>query len=452
MPNGQQKSESLQPVPISERRSAFTMGLVWVTMVASFPAVLAGFEWYSQGISFNQMIVCALISLLLLMAYSIPACELGSRTGLGYCALSRFVFGRLGSALITINLLWMFTGWYAMTAVLMAQAFADIFHISLAQFPFAIIGLSVIFAFLMSVNNFFGFTGVANFARFMAAPALMTWVGYTFVKALNTPISLKTVSHLHASNTHALTIMSSFIIGFAVWGNEPDYWRYSKPGVLRTGVPLLVSIVIGQLLFPMAGWLVARGSGITDASSAAAYMSNYCFAGVAVLGLVILIADYFSTNDSSLFGTAAALDSVWPVKHMVAVGMSAFAGAILAAVFAVFDASQTLSAMVSLNCVILPTPTVIMLCEWLLQKYVFAQSAIFTVVPDFKDLPIVRWPAIVALVSGLLVGIITSGLIPALEPLHFGVCSMQAWLTSMIIYIPLRIYEYKTLKLSANGL
>ncbi len=431
-------NENLQPIPPSERRSAFTMGLVWVTMVASFPAVLAGFEWYSQGVSLNQMIGSGAISLLLLLAYSIPACELGARTGLGYCALSRTVFGRLGSAFVTFNLMWMFLAWYGMTAVLMAVAFAHLYHSFLP-----VIWLSIIFSFLMAINNFFGFTGVANFARFMAAPALIIWVGYTFFKALASGTNAAVVAPLHCSNMHALTLTSSFIVGFAVWGNEPDYWRYSKPGVWRSGVPLLVSIVIGQIIFPMAGWLVARTNGITDSSGAAAFMSNYCFAGIGWLGLIILIADYFSTNDSSLFGCAAALESVRPIKHMVAVGISTVAGAVVAALLTISDASQALSAIVALNCVILPTPTVIMLSEWFLQKHVFSQTEIFSVVPDFAELPIIRWPAIIALAAGLFVGIVTSGLFPALEHFHFGVCSLQAWVTSIIVYVPLRVCEHR---------
>jgi purine-cytosine permease-like protein len=436
--SSKQINESLQPVPLSERRSALTMGLVWVTMVASFPAVLAGFEWYGQGVSFAQMIVCAFISLVLLLAYSIPASELGARTGLGYCALSRIVFGRVGSIIVTANLMWMFTAWYAITAVLMARAFADLFHL-----PIALIYLSVIFSLLMAVNNFFGFTGVANFARFMAAPALITWVGYTFFKAVSAGTKAAVLNPSHLANMDALSITSSFIIGFAVWGNEPDYWRYSKPGVWRSGVPLLISIAIGQVIFPMAGWLVARSSGITGAAEGAAFMSNYCFGGMALLGLIILIADYFSTNDSNLFGCAAALESIWPMKHMLAVGIFALAGAVVAALLTITDASQALSVLVSLNCVVLPTPTVIMLCEWFLQKWLFKQGSVFSFVPEFSQLPVIRWPAIIALTGGLFVGIITSGLFPAFEHFHFGICSLQAWLTSVIVYVPLRIYVHK---------
>ena len=228
-------------------------------MVTSFPAVLAGFEWYRQGISLSQLIICAILSLLLLLAYSIPACELGARSGLGYCALSQTVFGRWGAMFSTGNLLWLFTAWYGLTAVLMAQAFSGLFH---WQVP--IIWLSIFFALLMSVNNLFGFTGVANFARFMAGPVLIIWVGTVFFKALHTSNLPAIPQPMHPSNLYALTTTSSFIIGFAVWGNEQDYWRFSKPGVWRSAIPLTVSIIVGQIIFPLAGWLIARMNGVTD--------------------------------------------------------------------------------------------------------------------------------------------------------------------------------------------
>ena len=272
------ENQSLDPVPLSQRRSAITMALLWLTMVTSFPAVIAGFEWYRQGISLGQLIFSAIISLLVLLLYSIPACELGARSGLGYCVLGRLIFGRRGGIFLTFNLMWLFVAWYGLTAVLMAQAVVNLFHPHLP-----IVWLSVICALLMSANNFFGFRGIANFARFMAAPVLICWVGYVVLKAIShyTPAP---ISHLpHPSNMYALSITSSFIIGFAVWGNEQDYWRFSKPGIWRSAIPLIVSIVIGQIVFPLAGWLIARTSGATEYGDTITFMSNYCFGSIALI-------------------------------------------------------------------------------------------------------------------------------------------------------------------------
>ena len=104
--------------------------------------------------------------------------------------------------------------------------------------------------------------------------------------------------------------------------------------------------------------------------------------------------------------------------------------------------SQALSAMVSLNCIILPTPTIIMVTEWYLREHVFHLPFQFESGTKLAELPTIRWSALIALLCGLAVGVATSGLFPALEFCHFGICSLQAWLTSILIYVPLRIREY----------
>jgi cytosine/uracil/thiamine/allantoin permease len=117
-------------------------------------------------------------------------------------------------------------------------------------------------------------------------------------------------------------------------------------------------------------------------------------------------------------------------------------GAIIAAFLSVTDSGQALETIAALNCVIMPTPTVIMMTEWFLRNKLFGNSMDFSNVPDFAELPAFRWPAIIALLSGLAIGVLTSGLIPGLDYFHVGICSVQAWLTSMIVYAVLRQLEY----------
>ena len=72
------QSHAVDTVPPSQRRSPFTLGLLWLTMVTGFPTVLIGFEWFKAGLTLPQVLLGILVSCLILMAYGIPATYLGS--------------------------------------------------------------------------------------------------------------------------------------------------------------------------------------------------------------------------------------------------------------------------------------------------------------------------------------------------------------------------------------
>ena len=150
-----------EAIPLAKRRGPVTMGLLWITMVTSFPAVLIGFQWYKDGLTLGQVLCCTILACLLLLLYSIPAAYLGAKSGQTYGMLSRQVFGRWGSHLVSFNLIWMFIACYSLWSVLLADGLNGLLHWNLP-----LMGLAAGFAILMAFNNFFGFTGVSNFARY----------------------------------------------------------------------------------------------------------------------------------------------------------------------------------------------------------------------------------------------------------------------------------------------
>ncbi|MDR3617451.1 MAG: hypothetical protein P4L53_28100 [Candidatus Obscuribacterales bacterium] len=426
-------------VPLSERRGPITMGLLWITMVTAFPSVLIGFQWYKEGITLPQVLSCVGCSCLILLFYSIPATQLGAKTGLGYATLCGSVFGKMGSRLIAGNLLWIFTACYGMVALLMSEALISLFHLSVPIWL-----LTPAMAILMSLNNLFGFKGVANFARFIAAPVMICWIGFTFFKAMtNCPEGILSQTP-HVPFFTALTSISSFVVGYAVWGNELDYWRFSRPKAWDSTIPLAVALLIGQIIFPMTGWLVARISGVTEYGAATVLMNQFSFGGFALLAAIVLGASYFACNDSNLFGSLQAAEHLKKMSHQKWALILGVLGAACGTWLSTCGSVKAIEALTSLNCVILPTPTVILLGEWFLQSKIFKNDTLMSdSIQSPAALPFFKISACTALVVGLGVGLLTSGLIPAFEQFHFGVSSLQAWLAALIVYLPLRVREYK---------
>jgi len=427
-----------QRVPLASRRGALTMALLWITMVTAFPSVLIGFEWYKKGFTLSQVAICTVISCLMLLVYSVPAAYLGAKSGQSYGHLARQVFGCWGSRLVSFNLLWVFVAFYSLSCLLLADSLKGLFSIPLPVAAVAAI-LSVITAF----NNFFGFSGVANFARFVAAPLLIVVIAYTFCQAAPTVTISALTAVPHESFTSALTCISGFVIGFAVWGNEPDYWRYGKPSKWSATLPLAVALAVGEVLFPVTGWLVAHLSGVTEYGAATNFINVFAFGGFPIVAAIVLTASYSACNDANMYGMINAVENFKKLPHRPVCAVLAVLCAVFSAWLSNSGTSKALESITSLNCVFLPTVTVIMIVEFFMVRPLLRRRAKFGTSADLSDLPKAKWAAFAALFAGCLVGVLTSGVIPGSESMHVGLPSIQAWLTAAAIYIPLRLVEHR---------
>ncbi|MBX9687171.1 MAG: cytosine permease [Candidatus Obscuribacterales bacterium] len=429
---------AVSAVPLSHRKDPVSMALLWLTMVTQFPSVLIGFAWFKEGFTFNQVLLGTFLSCGLLMAYTVPAAFLGAMSGQTYAVLSRTVFGSWGSRIISTNLIWIFVGWYTVLALCLADELADLLPIKI---PLAI--SAAILSFVMAFNNFFGFSGVANFARFVAAPLLLIWVGISFCKALPSDPSVFLAANASQSHWHAFCSISSFVVGFSVWGNEPDYWRYAKPKLSHSFWPLLASLFLGVVLFPVSGWMFAHSSGITESAAATAFLTKYSMGGFTLLAVAIISAAYFAANDSNMYGSINALENLRKIPQRKTVFIISAFSAALAYFLAGSGATAALEGICSLNCVILPLPTVVMVCEWFWQTKILKEKAFFSIIPSFESLPAVRWPALWAALAGMSVGILSSGIIPGTAALKIGIPSVQSWLVAMLLFFLLRPREAK---------
>ena len=78
-------------------------------------------------------------------------------------------------------------------------------------------------------------------------------------------------------------------------------------------IPLVVANGIGQFVFPVTGWMLARMSGITEFGAATAFMNQYSFGGLAWIAALVLFVTYFALADSCLYGS---INGVANLKHL----------------------------------------------------------------------------------------------------------------------------------------
>jgi purine-cytosine permease-like protein len=410
------------------RRGPVTMGLVWVSMVASFPCVLIGLDWHRQGFSLPTVLWSLLLNMAILLLYSIPMCVIAAKTGLSFKFLCRKYFGDGFSKLLTVCVILLYLGWYGVVSLLMADATCAMIGGKQYLAPMAFM-----FSFAMAFNNFFGFKGVANFARFIGGPAVICWIVYMFAKvAPDIPHCLE-----HASTTVSLPLVfcgvSQSIVGFVIWGNEADYWRNSTTNKVGIGFSLAAALFIGAVIFPLTGWLMGARTGITDAMVATAYLNKFAFGGAGIIALLFVAAQYFAANDSNLYAFAHGVESFTKMTHKKVVLALGFLAGILAAGLAVSGTQNALEACCALNGVILPTASLIVLAECIvIRRWDLSEN---------NKIPAVRYSAVIAWSCGMLLGVITSGIIPGTKVLNVGVPILEAWALALALYIALRKRE-----------
>src|SRR5205823_12027151 len=130
-----------------------------------------------------------------------------------------------------------------------------------------------------------------------------------------------------------------------------------------------------------------------------------------IIAAIVLAVAYFAVNDSGMYGAINAQENIMELPRRRVVFGLMIAG--VAATVGLSTCRDAFELVASISCVCLPSATVVVLTEWVLDK-IFGRNDEFTQVRALDELPLYRLPAVVALLGGCVVGIATSGLIPAL--------------------------------------
>lgn len=417
-------------VPLDKRRSPFTMTLLWCTLQASVSIMYAAYLARSSGLSLGQVFWGGIIAVVTLMVYGFGSAGLGATTGQTHTLLSRTIFGRFGSGFVSLLLVIVGMGWYGFQAFFLALILQGLFGLS------AVTLWSIIFGVVMIFNNLFGFQGVAAYARYIAAPILLLWGFYALVKGLVTVPGHTLLAPPHASPTMTVLVFTTLLIGSGMWGNEPDIYRYAQPKFWTNVPPLFFGYLIGMLVFPVAGYLMAELASASQFGPIMKYFVSFSLFGLTAVATVVFFINQFSLNDGNLYEAINAMQNVFGWKRLISVLILGAAGAILAAKMVTLQNNFFIVAGIS--AVFVPCATVIMVMDVFVVPRLFGLQRPVVNVTPWQDVAPMNWVGIIALLIGLAVGVYTGGLIPntpGFGTTNIGYPPLQAWLLAAGCYL-----------------
>ena len=167
-------------VPLDKRRPMWHFAGLWTTFVAGFSYMFLGFEIHDGGHSLATTAAITLIGYGFYVAYAMTGSYLGSRTGQTHALLTRSIFGRVGSWIVSAFILVAPLGWVGYQANLLAVLWDGFYSWG------NIFTLTLLLAGIMILNNLLGFTGISVFARYLVTPILILWCIYMVLKAVIT--------------------------------------------------------------------------------------------------------------------------------------------------------------------------------------------------------------------------------------------------------------------------
>ncbi len=424
-------------VPLDVRRGTWTHHVpLWVTLYAGFSYMSLGSELYSFGFTMHRLLLIVAVSACCYLAYAVPAAYLGAWRGQTHALMSRSVFGIVGSWLVSALVLVTPLGWVGYQANTLASIWDGLYGWG------SVTAIGIVIAVVGITNNVFGFTGITAFARYVAAPVTVLWVVWMVVKAL-------TVTHGSVLNSHAQVAASTPLvvgiivaIGFATYGNEPDLFRYAHPRWRAVVPPLAIGLLVGQILFPLAGWILAARIHSADFGQGVSEAVSFSLFGVTILAFLLASATQVAVNDANYYESLNAGQNLFGGWHrwrrvytclIIAVGGGFMAWWVPQSLTNFFRAVTFLAVAV-------PSATVIMYTDQLVLPRLLGIVRRLDRVPSWNQAAVANWPGIAALVAAILFGSYGSGIMPGQDgspKSGWGIVPLEAWALGGVLYVVL---------------
>jgi purine-cytosine permease-like protein len=423
-------------VPLDKRRPMWHFMGLWTTFVAGFSYMFLGFEIHDGGHSLASTIAITLIGYGMYVAYAMAGSYLGSRTGQTHALLTRSVFGRYGSWIVSAFILVAPLGWVGYQANLLVVLWDGFYGWG------AIFTLSLLLAGIMILNNLLGFTGISVFARYLVTPILILWCIYMVLRAVighhselgGTP---------HGSGLPFWVAVVA-VIGFSMWGNEPDFWRYGRPR-FSWPLPTYLFSAFWFTLFVIAGWMMEQLAKTSDTAAVFRYTVHFSLFGAFWLAWIIATISQFAINDGNYYESVNAGQNLvggirrWPrvLTCLIVAG-----GGVIAADLVNFHFLNGWFKVSSFLAVSVPSATVIMCVDHFLLPRIFRISRPLTAVPKWEETGLINWPATIALLAAVFFGVTGTASWPhewleASAPNSWGPVPLEAWAIAGCAYIGL---------------
>ena len=206
--------------------------------------------------------------------------------------------------------------------------------------------------------------------------------------------------------------------------------------------PLAIGLLVGQILFPLAGWILAARIHSADFGQGVSEAVSFSLFGVTILAFLLASATQVAVNDANYYESLNAGQNLFGGWHrwrrvytclIIAVGGGFMAWWVPQSLTNFFRAVTFLAVAV-------PSATVIMYTDQLVLPRLLGIVRRLDRVPSWNQAAVANWPGIAALVAAILFGSYGSGIMPGQDgspKSGWGIVPLEAWALGGVLYVVL---------------
>ena len=408
--NQEDKEFSRCAVPMDERKTYFSLTIVWTGFVFVITSMMAG-GGLAAGMDFKNIILATIGGNIFLSIIAVLISVIACRTGLTFALLTRYSFGSSGSRAASLFVPVVNLGWYTIQAATYGHFVAQVFQLG-------DLGEGICMAASAVVMGIFAMCGIQaiTILGYIAIPAIVFLSIATAIRSLGVVGGLEALFQYTPSEYMPLFTGITAVIGTWVLSTATriaDIMRYAKDTKAAISATL-TGLLGGNILMIVCGAIAAIAMKNSDLT---VILLGF---GLVLPSLILMTTNIFTTNAANLYSTSLNLSNAFKMdrKKMLAILLAVSALATLTKPYEI----ESLFTFLNVLGTVVPPLSGIILADYFLVhkgKYVSYEKAEFS---RWNPIPWITWAICIVVVYAVPVGL------PSLNGIILGGILYTIWM------------------------
>lgn len=418
-PAQQNTDYELSAVPANQRKSFFSLTIVWTGFVFVITSMMAG-GGLAAGLNFKDIILATFLGNLFLSVIAILVSVIACKTGLTFALITRYSFGAKGTRLASLFVPIVNLGWYTIQSATYGHFIAQIFDFG----PIAEGITMMLSALVMGVFALIGINAI-TILGYIAIPSIIFLSLATAIKSVGVVGAFSVITEFIPSDPMSIAGGITVVIGTWILSTATciaDIMRYAK-NMKQAALSAIVGLVGGNSLLVICGAIASIAVGNSDLTGVLLTL------GLVVPSIILMTTNIFTTNASNIYSTSLNLSNAFHMDRKILISIILVLSALLT-LTKPYEIDSLFTFLNVLGVIVPPLAGIILSDFYIVHRGHYA---------PLEEAELKNWT-----ISPWITWALSYGIVVLLERMSFGLSSLNGIVAAIILYpILVKIFKEK---------